>query len=62
MGKDKSMSGWTPERLDEKAQEDARDKNYDPPHSWWPGRERPGTEARDRYDRAYDHHSKDDED
>ena len=62
MGRDKSMFGWTSERLDEKAQEDASKDNYDPPYSWMPfTREQPGTEARDRYDRAYDHHSKDDD-
>ena len=63
MGKDKSMPLWTAEKLDEKAKEDAENDNYNPPHGWWwPGRYRVGTEARDRYDRAFNlHHSDKDE-
>ena len=59
MGKDKSMSFWTPEKLDEKAKEDAENDSYNPPHSWWPGRYSVGTEARERYDRAFNlHHNR----
>jgi hypothetical protein len=62
VGKDKSMSFWTPEKLGEKAKEDAENDNYNPPHSWVPGRYRVGTEARDGYDRAFNlHHSDKDE-
>ena len=62
VGKDKSMSFWTPEKLDEKAKEDAEKDNYNPPFSWVPGRYSVGTEARDRYDRAFNlHHSDKDE-
>jgi hypothetical protein len=62
VGKDKSMSLWTPEKLGEKAKADAENDNYNPPHSWWPGRYSVGTEARDRYDRAFNlHHSDEDE-
>ena len=62
MGKDRSMSFWTPEKLGEKAKEDAENDNYNPPHSWVPGRYSVGTEARDRYDRAFNlHHSDKDE-
>ena len=38
MGKDKSMSYWTPEKLDDKAKADAENDNYNPPHGWIPGR------------------------
>jgi len=56
------MSFWTPEKLGEKAKEDAENDNYDPPHSWWPGRYSVGTEARERYDRAFNlYHSDKDE-
>ena len=62
VGKDKSMPLWTAEKLDEKAKEDAENDNYNPPHGWWPGRYSVGTEARDRYDRAFNlHHSDKDE-
>jgi hypothetical protein len=62
VGKDKSMSLWTPEKLGEKAKADAENDNYSPPHCWWPGRYSVGTEARDRYDRAFNlHHSDKDE-
>jgi len=50
-----------PEKLDEKAQADAENENYNPPHGWFPGPYSPGTEARDRYDRAFEHHSGEDE-
>jgi hypothetical protein len=61
VGKDKSMSLWTPGKLAEKAKEDAENDNYNPPHGWWPGRYGVGTEARDRYDRAFNlNHSDDD--
>lgn len=61
MGKDKSMSLWTPGKLAEKAKEDAENDNYNPPHGWWPGRYGVGSEARDRYDRAFNlNHSDDD--
>ena len=57
MGRDKSMSGRTPKWVDKRAQRNVRDDNYNPPFSWFPfTRERVGTEARDRYDRAYKHH------
>jgi hypothetical protein len=62
VGKDKSTSFWTPETLDEKAKVDAENDNYSPPHSWWPGRYGIGTEARDRYDLAFNlHHTDKDE-
>ena len=61
-GKDRSMSLWTPDKLEEKAKADAENDNYNPPHSWWPGRYSVGTEARDKYDRAFNlHHSAKDE-
>ncbi len=63
MGKDKSMFGWTPERLDEKARDDVAAGKYEPPPSWIPGAsERPGTEARDTYDGSHDHYSGKDDD
>jgi hypothetical protein len=62
MGKDRSMSGWTPESLDKKAQKDAGSNNYNPPWGWFPGPEPVGREARDRYDQAYDHHKNSDDD
>lgn len=62
VGKDNSMSLWTPEKLGGKAKEDAENDNYNPPHSWWPGRYSVGTGARDMYDRAFNlHHSDKDE-
>jgi len=61
MGKDKSMSYWTPEKLDDKAKADAENDNYNPPHGWIPGRYSTGTEARDRYDKAFEHHSGNDD-
>ena len=61
-GQDKSISLWAPEKLGEKAKADAENDNYNPPHSWWPGRYRVGTEARDKYDSAFNlHHSDKDE-
>lgn len=55
-------------QLAEKAKEDAENDNYNPPHGWWPGRysvgteDSVGTEARGRYDRAFNlHHSDKDE-
>jgi hypothetical protein len=58
MGRDNSMDGRTPEWVDNRAKEDAKEGNYDPPYTWIPfTRDAKGTEARDRYDRAFDHHS-----
>jgi hypothetical protein len=56
------MSFWTPEKLEQQAKQDAENDNYNPPHGWWPGPYSVGTEARDRYDRAFNlHHSDKDE-
>ncbi len=58
MAKDKSMTYWTKEALDERAQRDVDGGRYDPPASWFPFASEPkGTEARDTYDNAHRHHS-----
>lgn len=55
--KDTSMNGRTPQWIDDRAKDDARNGDYDPPYSWTPfTRDAEGTEARDRYDRAYEYH------
>jgi hypothetical protein len=54
------MYGWTPKSIDEKAQRDLEKDEYDPPPGWL-GTLQPGTEARDRYDRARKHHKHDDD-
>jgi hypothetical protein len=46
VGKDKSMSLWAPEKLGEKAKEDAENDKYNPP-SLGPGRYSVGTGARE---------------
>lgn len=55
--RDKSMSGHTKESLDRKAESDARRGDYSPPWGWFPAPEPTGSDARDTYDKSYEHHS-----
>jgi hypothetical protein len=56
--RDNSMVGRSAKWIDDRAKRNAKDHWYNPPYTWIPFvRDAPGTEARDRYDRAYKYHS-----